>query len=257
MQGEIWVPSHPWYAVLANKRPYVHRMGVKDVSIREPRKIEGLDDAIRNHAFAAILVDKSLESNSELTDLPSLFPAYHSAIRLSRDEKPHVYTGARVIPESIWFPTTDAKPPNGAHVVFDFDAPKWTWEHHGTAWGDGPVTEPVPGQDAVIGATGQRFATSMHGGDAATGRVMSSMFAIEGTRLTMKLGGGADDTKLRVELWVDDQIARVASVPRPGGDALQTVSLDVTDLAGKQGKLVLVDDSPTGHLDVDDVWLWP
>jgi ABC-type multidrug transport system fused ATPase/permease subunit len=39
-------------------------------------------------------------------------------------------------------------------------------------------------------------------------------------------------------------------------DVLHDVSIDLGDLAGKSAKLVLVDDSPTGHLDVDDVWLW-
>jgi hypothetical protein len=258
IKGEIWVPSHPWYAVLANKRPYVHRMGVKDVTVREPRKIEGLDEAIRDRAFAAIVVDKNLETNTELADMPSLKPAYHPALKLARDEKPHVYTGVKVIPDEIWIATTDAKPPKGVRAVFDFETFRWgDWERSGAAWGDGPVEEPLAGHDFVTGVTGQRFATSMHGGDAAMGRVVSPAFALDGTRLTLKLGGGSDETKLRAELWVDGQIARVASVPRPGGDALQTVSLDIADLAGKQAKLVLVDDSPTGHLDVDDVWLWP
>ena len=117
--------------------------------------------------------------------------------------------------------------------------------------------QPLPGQGPVLGATGRQFATSMHGGDAAIGRVTSPPFALGG-RLTMKLGGGADATRLRVELWVGAQIVGTASVAPPGGGTLQTVTLETAAFRGPhQGRLVLVDDSPTGHLDVDDVWVWP
>jgi len=44
----------------------------------------------------------------------------------------------------------------------------------------------------------------MNGGDAATGRVTSPMFTLDGARLTLRLGGGTDATKLRAELWVDE-----------------------------------------------------
>jgi len=53
-------------------------------------------------------------------------------------------------------------------------------------------------------------------------------------------------------------VVRAASVPKPGGDTLRQVTLDVSDLRGKQATLVFVDDSTLlgGHLDVDDVWIW-
>jgi hypothetical protein len=50
--------------------------------------------------------------------------------------------------------------------------------------------------------------------------------------------------------------ARTASVPAPGGDSLRPVTIELGDLRGKQAKLVLVDDSKTSHLNIDDVWLW-
>ena len=96
----------------------------------------------------------------------------------------------------------------------------------------------------------------MNGGDAATGRVTSPMFALDGARLTLRLGGGTDATKLRAELWVDDAIARTASVPRPGGDSLRSVTIELGALRGKLAKLVLVDDAAAAHLNIDDVWLW-
>jgi len=127
------------------------------------------------------------------------------------------------------------------------------WKRSGPAWGEGPVEQTA---SLVIGATGRRFGSSANAGDATFGRMTSPPFALDGARLTMKLGGGADATKLRVELWVDGAIARTASVPSPGGDTLREVSWDLGELRGKQATLVLVDDSPTGHLEIDDVWLW-
>lgn len=253
IEGDVWMPSHPWYLHLADKAPHVHRMGIKDVTTRQTRTIIGLDDKLRTHGFSAIVLDnRDLQS-----ELPALRQYYRPALMLPSDERPRVYTGASVVPESIWIPAIPATPPDNARVVFDFEAERWTggWLRSGPAWGDGPVTESLTGQDLVLGATGQRFATSMNGGDAATGRVTSPMFALDGARLTLRLGGGIDGTKLRVELWVDGALARTAAVPTPG-DSLRTVAIELGDLHGKLAKLVLVDDSTTAHLNVDDVWLW-
>jgi hypothetical protein len=96
----------------------------------------------------------------------------------------------------------------------------------------------------------------MWGGDAATGRVTSPAFTLDGD-VVMKLGGTHDATTLRVELWVDDRIVGTAAAPAPGADTLQPVTIDPGAARGARGKLVFVDDSPNGHLDVDDVWLVP
>jgi len=191
-------------------------------------------------------------------ELPELRRYYRPALVLPRDERPRVYTGAIVVPETIWIPAVPATPPANAKVVFDFEAPSWTggWVASGDAWGMGPVTDPLPGQGLVLGATGARFATSMTGGDRATGRVTSPMFALDGARLTLRLGGGIDASNLRVELRVDDVVGRSVNVPPPGGDNLRTVTVELGELRGKLARLVLVDESPIAHLDIDDVWLW-
>ncbi|HEY0254409.1 MAG TPA: hypothetical protein VGC41_22935 [Kofleriaceae bacterium] len=97
----------------------------------------------------------------------------------------------------------------------------------------------------------------MHGGDAATGRMTSPSFVLDGARMTLLVAGGTDDTKLRAELWVEDKIVRTAGVPPPGGESLQRTTWMIDDdIRGKRATMVLVDDSPTGHLVVDDIWLW-
>jgi hypothetical protein len=253
IDGEVWMPSHPWYLVLAGKQPFVHRMGIKDVTWRQTRTVAGLAEALRDHRFSALVLD----DRDLFVELP-IAASYRPALKLPADERPRVFTGALVVPDTIWLPATPAHPPPNAQVISDFELALWTsagWTRAGTAWGPGPATDALPGQDLVIGATGMRFATSMHGGQAAVGRVTSPAFALDGNRLAMKLGGGCDADKLRVELWVDGAMARSASVSPPCGDTLREVDLDVSDLRGKQATLVLVDDSTTGHLDVDDVWL--
>jgi hypothetical protein len=261
LPGNVWMPSHPWYLHLAGKTPHVHRMGMKDVTVAKPLPIAGVDDALTKQVFDAIVfdnVDLFNDGQSELQHIESeLRTAYRPALAIPSDERPRVYTGARVVPDAIWLPLRPVVLPAGTRVVFDFEGPTWDgWQRSGAAWGTGPVGDPTPGIGLVFGSSGRRFATSIHDGDAATGRVTSPSFAIDGTQLTMRLGGGTDATKLRVELWVDDAIARTASVPEPGGDTLHEVAIDVTELRGKLGHLVLVDDSPQGHLDIDDVWMW-
>ena len=255
LDGKVWMPSHPWYPVLAGKHPHVHRMGVKDVTWRQNRRIVGLDDAIENHAFASIVFD-----NRDLfLELPQLRVHYRPALKLPADERPRLYSGAQIVPDSIWVPAIPAKPPKGARVVFDFEQTTWTgWTKAGSSWGQGPVTESLPGQDLVIGATGQRYATSMHGGDTATGRLSSPTFPLDGKRLTVRVGGGTDATKLRIELWVESQIIASSGAPSLGGDVLREVSWDVTAHKGKFATLVFVDDATTadGHLVLDDVWIW-
>jgi len=260
IEGDVWMPSHPWYLVLAGKAPHVHRMGIKDVTTRQHRTVAGLDDKLRHHGFAAVVLD-----NRDLHTEIELRRDYRPALVLPSDERPRLYTGAKIVPDAIWIPAMPATPPPPAKAVFDFETARWPegWRFTGAAWGVGPVSDALPRQGIVFGATGARFATSMHGGDPATGYATSPKFLLDGARLTVKLGGGTNASTLRVELWVDDpgapnaKSARTAIVPMPAGDALRTVTIELGELRGKLATLVLVDEAPDAHLNVDDVWLWP
>jgi hypothetical protein len=273
INGELWMTSHPWYPRLANRTPRVHRMGITDVTHRQPdNTVDGLALALQRRVFAAIVLDsRDLHSDPTTGWLAAQLRAnYRESLKLAPDERPRVYTGAGSAswwggistPDSIWLPIVTPHAPAGAKTLFDFENTKWVeepkdkaWSRTGTAWGNGPVTTSLPGQGLVFGPTGLRFATSMHGGDAAIGRLTTPMFPIEADKITMRLGGGTDG-KLRVELWVDEMIAATTGVPKPGGNTLREVIFDVTKLRGKTGKLVFVDDAPNGHMDVDDVYAW-
>ncbi|MBA3461667.1 MAG: hypothetical protein H0T46_17015 [Deltaproteobacteria bacterium] len=255
IEGDVWMPSHPWYLHLAGKTPYVHRMGIKDVTTRQDREVLGLVDALRSHRFSALVLDER-DVNLEVGAVNMY---YRPALKLPPNERPRLYTGAIIQPDSVWVPAITTPPPPGAITIHGFEALGWDgWSLSGAAWGKRPESESLPGQPLVLGATGRRFATSMHDGDASTGRVTSPPFPLDGKKLTLLVGGGTDATKLRVELWTteDNKLVATASVPEPGGDTLREVAIDVAPFKGKQGKLVLVDDSPTGHLDVDEIRLW-
>ena len=255
IDGDVWMPSHPWYLHLAGKTPHVHRMGIKDVTARQPREVVGLDDALRTHQFSALVLDER-DVNLEVAGV-NLY--YRPALQLPEDERPRVYTGASIRPESIWVPAIVTQPPPGVQVLHDFENPEWIgWTSSGPAWGKRSESESQPGQGLVLGAGGRRFATSFHEGETASGRMTSPVFTLDGAKLTMKLGGGTDATKLRVELRSaeDDHVLATASVPEPGGDTLRTVTIELAAFQGAHAKLVLIDDSPRDHLDVDDIWLW-
>lgn len=253
--GDVWMPSHPWYLQLAGKTPHVHRMGIKDVTARQPREVLGLEDAMKNHAFSALILDE----RDVHIEVPAVQTYYRPAIKIPAEERPRVFTGAQVVPDSIWVPAIVTPPPAAARSVFDFEIAAWDgWTTTGAAWGKRPEAESLPGQPMVLSAGGRRFATSMHGGDAATGRLTSPVFALAGTRLTVMLAGGTNSARMRVELWAADEakILATTSVPEPGGETMRRVVIDVSAFANANAKLVFVDDSDNGHIDVDDVWLW-
>lgn len=294
LEGEVWMPSHPWYLHLADKTPRAHRMSILDATWRQSRVIEGLEPALARHAFSALVLDAPNDiHNREVTGVARYYRPIFKLPRAGQcpppckdaagatcepcaapgcvpppcSERPRLFSGAKITPDSIWMPAVPATPPAGARVIFDFEGATWAgWETSGEAWGKGPVTTPATGQEMVFGATGARFATSMHGGDRSTGRLTSPAFQLDATRLTMRLGGGTDIYKLRVELWTQDMennpngttgAVAQASVLLPGGDELREVTLDVSKFRGNPARLVLIDDSETGHLVIDDVWAWP
>lgn len=254
IEGEVWMPSHPWYLHYADKEPHVHRMGIKDVTTRQTRTIAGLDSALRDHRFAAIVLD-----NRDLPlELPELRAQYRPAMQLPSNERPHVYTGAQVTPESIWVPALPAGGTAGGTVVFDFEGGTcdqgWTCE--GDAWNGGPIAESQPGQGLVQGVTGRKLASSMGPGEKATGRATSPAFALDGAKLTLRIGGGDYSSDLRVELWVDGAAVKAVSPESPPTENLRLATIEIpAEDRGKQGKLVMIDYSTKGHLNVDDVRL--
>jgi hypothetical protein len=256
IEGEVWIPSHPWYAHLAGKDMHVHRMGIKDVTVRKPRKIAGLTEALDARRFAAIVLDN--RDLHQYGELGALNRNYHEEDVLGGGERPRTVTGAIVSPESIWVPIGPARLPAGARVVFDFEDARWDgWTVTGTAWGPAPVRRALPKQAPVRHVGGQLFANSMHGGDAATGTLTSAEFEVTGPRLTVRLGGGAGDQTLRLEVLVGDSVVGKVIKDGPPSDRMQDVEIDVHQWIGQKVRLRAIDDATGawGHMVFDEVWI--
>ena len=254
LPGRVWVPSHPWYAHLAGKPMYVHRMGVKDVTARKPRPVMGLDEALRGREFAAIVFD-----NRDLfLEVPAISHYYRPDDLVARTARPRLFTGAKIVPDQIWVPAGRAALPSGWRVLFDFeDGTFANWTILGSAWGNTPERKEVSGQALVRRFGGRHFVTSMHGGDGRTGTLISGPFTIDAAAIRMRLGGGSDDSGLRVELRIDGKPVRTASPPPPASERFTDVSWNVADLVGQTATMALVDEStaPWGHLNVDEIWI--
>lgn len=110
LPGEVWMPSHPYYLVLAGKRPWVHRMGIKDVTWRQSRQVLGLTEALAGRRFSALVLDQ----RDVHLELPEVSRYYYRALELPANERPRVRSGARVTPESVWLPILDGNPATSA-----------------------------------------------------------------------------------------------------------------------------------------------
>lgn len=275
IDGDVFIPFHPWYGVLAGKRLYAHRGGVMNVTYvpnwnsklptcfwhkpekqtPPPWRVRGLREALDNAEFAAIVWD-----NRRVDHYYAPFKRkYRLEQMLPRTMRPRTVTGAIVSPQSLWVPATPMVVPEGAEVLFDFEQGNFTgWKTEGRAWGRSPVTGNLKKarQGPVSRWGGRYFATSMHGGDKATGTLTSPEFAITGKRITFRMGGGRAET-LRVELHADGQLVRTAT-NQASKEELTDVEWNVADLAGQTGTLVLVDEATGswGHVNADEFWMW-
>ncbi|HTJ46852.1 MAG TPA: hypothetical protein VL463_32335 [Kofleriaceae bacterium] len=259
IDGDVWVTFDPWMAHLAGKRMYTHRMGVGDAGAgKKPIDVVGLDEALRDHRFAAIVLD-------DHGPFSSIAAFYRADDALPKEERPRLFVGittsegtpGQLRPASIWVPATPSKPPIGARALFDFENGSFDgWTPTGAAWGTHPESRELSGQSPVYRFRGRYFADSMHGGDKATGSLTSKDFPIDGLRISFLIAGGTD-RGLRAELWVEGKPVRVAGPPK-ATDTMSEVKWDVSPFRGKTANLVLVDEAtdPWGHMEIDDVLIW-
>jgi hypothetical protein len=261
VDGDVFMPYHPWYPVLAGKKFYTHRMGLLDVSqgkrmTREQRarwRPLDLRDAFHAQRFAEVILDNRPVG----TELPGLSESYRMDDFLPAELSPRVFGGANVAPRSVWVPARSLPIPAGARVLFDFESGRLDgWKAEGRAWGKHPASGSIGSQGAVRRYGGRYYATSYHGGDEAVGTLSSPAFALAGSRITLRLSGGRNPRTLRAELWVDGQPEKVATGNQ--SERMEEVMWNVAPHAGKTGQIVLVDEetSSWGHLNVDEIWIW-
>ncbi len=144
-------------------------------------------------------------------------------------------------------------------VVADFEGDDYApWTAEGRAFGPRPARGTLPGQMAVSGYLGRGLASSFEGGDDSVGTLTSPPFRVERPRLNFLIGGGKFPGETCLDLVVNGSVARTATGPndRPGGsERLDWASWDVSDLAGREAVLRVVDRRAGGwgHINVDHV----
>ncbi len=138
-------------------------------------------------------------------------------------------------------------------IVFaDFEGDGFEgWTVEGSAFGDGPEGGALEGQSSVAGYVGARFASSFHGDDASTGRMLSRPFAIERKFIHFYVGGGTIEGKTCVNLLVNGESVRTTA--GKGNERLEGAFWDVGDLIGQAGQIEVLDAETAdgGHVQAD------
>jgi hypothetical protein len=235
----LFIPFHTYYAVLAGKQPFVHRMGVRDVEAALGRP-KGLDQAIADQRFAAVVLDwKSYPG-----EWPNLDRRYHAIHGFAEGvDSVRTFAGAQTSPRTLLVPTRQPPPlPPGGRRLADFERGDFAgFLADGTAFGAVPAPAPV-GMFGLFAADSGRESVQ------ARGLLRSQPFVIDTAHLRLALAG-PPVAGLRAILREGETILASAS---PTG-AARLVEWSTSAWVGKTVELVLEDDSSEGALVVDEI----
>lgn len=116
--GEVLVPFHPFYAHLAGKRTYLHRMGIWDVRGTAAGPVHGLFAALQQKQFARIIFDDKIEAT--WGDWPEVLTSYRISDRILG---PRTFEGAQTAPALVLEPRP-APPPEPSVAPAASSAPQ-------------------------------------------------------------------------------------------------------------------------------------
>ncbi len=97
--GDVLIPFHPFYAHLAGKRVFLHRMGIWDVRGTPAGPVRGLSAAFVQQRFARIIFDEKVTAT--WGDWPEVLQHYRIVEQFSG---PHVVEGAQTVPALVLEP---------------------------------------------------------------------------------------------------------------------------------------------------------
>ena len=107
-EGEVWLLSHPSYAVRAGKRPYAHLQSLWHARRRGNDPLpDDLVNLIENHHFAQIISDESDFFEKESLFLELLLTHYEPATVLTDDQSPPMLSGPIIRPLTVYTPAIE------------------------------------------------------------------------------------------------------------------------------------------------------
>jgi sucrose-6-phosphate hydrolase SacC (GH32 family) len=136
----------------------------------------------------------------------------------------------------------------------DFEGEDYVgWTVSGEAFGEGPATGKLPGQNPVLGFQGRGLVNSFLGGDDPHGMLTSAPFEIEKPYINFLIGGGTHPEETSIDLLIDGHAVRRQTGTNT--EALQWASWDVRDLTGREAVIRIVDrkSGGWGHILVDHI----
>jgi sucrose-6-phosphate hydrolase SacC (GH32 family) len=155
-------------------------------------------------------------------------------------------------------PTCDSYLRNGTGIqgtVFaDFETTGYTgWTATGTAFGSGPASGNLSGQQSVFGYLGNKLVNSFNNGDGALGTLTSTSFTITKNCINFLIGGGNNAGQTCINLIVDGSV--VQSTTGRNNEVLKWAGWNVSSWIGKTAQIKIVDNSTGswGHINVDHI----
>ncbi len=251
-RGDVLMPYHPFYPVLAGKKPHYHQMGINDVGRAGFGYPQSIRDSIDKGRYELIILDNPPQGRYDY-----IYDAYRLGHYFRWKTVPTMITGYPVRPTYLFVRKQPDKVPAGARRVFGFEDRTFdNWTVSGDAFGREPAGGPTGFDQGPVGPfEGSYLVNSFHGGDSSTGRMLSPEFTVDRPKLTYRVGGGNVPGQLAVRLLVDGK--QVYSGSGVNSDIMQLRTVDVAQHKGKKMRLELVDQcvGAWGHLLFDDLVL--
>lgn len=139
-------------------------------------------------------------------------------------------------------------------VFADFESTNYgNWTVSGTAFGTGPASGTLPGQQAVSGFLGSRLVNSYYGGDASTGTLTSPSFVITNNCINFLIGGGNHPGLTCINLVINSSV--VATATGQNEEILKWAGWNVSQWQGQTANIQIVDNytGGWGHIEIDQI----
>jgi fructan beta-fructosidase len=154
--------------------------------------------------------------------------------------------------------TLNPSPPAG-EVFADFEGSSYGdgWVATGDFAGTGPVKGTIGDQQQVTGYIGEQLVNTFIDHDASQGTITSPEFTIAKDNINLLVGGGSHpwttSEPTSVNLVVDGAVVRSAT--GANNEALNWTNWDVSEYAGRNATIQIVDRNPGGwgHINVDHI----